>query len=206
VKGLRRIVASSIVIVVLAVGAVGVQIATLASERHPDLEGDVALVLGAAVWGDAPSPVFQARIDHGLDLYRQGRVEHIVFTGGSRSDSVRAESEVARAYALAAGISEAAVSTEAMSHTTAQNLACSLPFLRQLDAETVILVSDPLHLWRARWMARDLGMDVRVSPTPTTRYQSLTARSRFWARETYFAVVYAGQRLAGSPECPEDGR
>lgn len=198
-----RAITSSLVIVALAVGWVASRITAAASETFSEGEADVALVLGASVWSDAPSPVFQARIDHALDLYHSGRADRVLFTGGSRSDTVRTESSVARDYALAAGIPPEDIDMEERSLTTAQNLACIQPILRQLEAESVVLVSDPLHLWRARWMAEDLGISVSISPTPTSRYQSLGARSRFLARETYFSFVYAIQRFAGPPECPE---
>ena len=31
---------------------------------------DAAIILGAAVWGDKPSPVFEERIKHGIWLYK----------------------------------------------------------------------------------------------------------------------------------------
>lgn len=202
-KRARQVVASALTVAALVVGIVAFQIARLEPTSLP-IDADAALVLGAAVWGDEPSPVFQARIDHAIGLLRTGTVDRIVFTGGASSDSIRTEAEVARAYALAKGVPERAISMESVSRTTAQNLACTLPILHQLDVEAVVLVSDPLHLWRARWMAQDLGLSVRVSPTPTTRYQSLSTQGRFLARETYFSLVYAAERLAGPPACPGD--
>ena len=43
-------------------------------ESDPDARADMALVLGAAVDDDAPSPVFAARIDHAIALWKDGRV------------------------------------------------------------------------------------------------------------------------------------
>ena len=55
---------------------------------------------------------------------------------------------------------------------------------------TAILVSDPLHLRRAMWMAHDLGLSAVTSPTPTTRYRSWRARFRFLGRELYYWHYY----------------
>ena len=181
--------------------AVFVDLITDAAGSDPAAKGDVALVLGAAVWGDHPSPVFQARIDHAVDLHRAGHVRRLVLTGGTRSDTVAAEAHVARRYAIGRGIPSEVVHVEAQSRTTAQNLACSLPVLRQLEAQRVVLVSDPLHLWRARWMARDLGLAVELAPTPSSRYRSRSARGRFLLREVGFSLVYAIERLGGPPGC-----
>ena len=79
------------------------QIAFYASVRD-DGPADAAIVLGAAVWEDAPSPVFAARLDHAITLYHQGRVHALIFTGGVGEGDILAESEVARTYALAQGV------------------------------------------------------------------------------------------------------
>ena len=50
-----------------------------------DVQGDAAIVLGAAVWGNEVSPVFRERINHAIDLYRSGKVRKIIFTGRSVS-------------------------------------------------------------------------------------------------------------------------
>lgn len=84
--------------------------------------GDAAIVLGAAVWRDRPSPVFAERIRHGIDLYEQGRVRRIVFTGGVGQAGEEAESEIARQVALARSVPDGAVLCEAESHTTYGNL------------------------------------------------------------------------------------
>ena len=64
----------------------------------------------------------------------------------------------------------------------------------QIDAQrrqlmglrTAVLVSDPLHLRRAIWMADDLGIAAVSSPTPTTRYRSLKTKLRFLRHELYY--------------------
>ncbi|WP_446012034.1 hypothetical protein [Candidatus Electrothrix sp.] len=43
-------------------------------------QSDVAIVLGAAVWKNSPSPVFEERIKHAIALYQQGVVTKILFT------------------------------------------------------------------------------------------------------------------------------
>ncbi len=59
---------------------------------------------------------------------------------------------------------------------------------------TFIIVSDPLHMKRAMLMAEDLGMTAYPSPTPTTRYRSWRTQFGFWARETFFYLVYGVER------------
>lgn len=61
---------------------------------------DVILVLGAAQYNGRPSPVLRARLDHALELYRQGYAERILVTGGVGVGDTLSEGEVARRYAV----------------------------------------------------------------------------------------------------------
>lgn len=52
------------------------------SDKVQLVKTDVAVVLGAAAWGDEPSPVLRERINHSIWLYENGYVDKIIFTGG----------------------------------------------------------------------------------------------------------------------------
>ena len=164
---------------------------------------DAAVVLGAAVWGDRPSPVFRERIDHAIRLYQQGVIDSIIFTGGQGDAGELAEALVARQVALARGVPGADILTETQSWTTWQNLTYAHRVASDAGLERFLIVSDPLHMKRAVLMARDLGMDAYPSPTPTTMYRSRRSQLRFLARETYFYLIYLVSRpirvgMAGS--------
>lgn len=62
----------------LVAAAIAVQIVRLQPSSGP-FKADAALVLGAAVWDDEPTLVFQVRIGHAIDLHRTGAVAHLVF-------------------------------------------------------------------------------------------------------------------------------
>ncbi|MXO90104.1 YdcF family protein [Pontixanthobacter aquaemixtae] len=155
-------------------------------EESPSDTADVAIVLGAAVDGDEPSPVFRERINHAIALYRQGRVGRIVFTGGRGPSERLAESRVAHDYAIAQGVAEANILTEEQSATTRQNLVQAEAVMQSQDLDTALVVSDPLHLRRAMLMADSLDMDAKASATTTTRYQSVSTQLPFLLREVYF--------------------
>ena len=150
------------------------------------VKSDCAIVLGAAAYGSQPSPVFEERIRHALDLYRTGLVAKIIFTGGYGTGADHAESEVAAAYAARAGIPAADVFMELRSRTTQQNLAEAKILMETHGLKTAILVSDPLHMRRAAWMAADLGISAVSSPTPTSRYRSFKTKFRFLRHELYY--------------------
>jgi uncharacterized SAM-binding protein YcdF (DUF218 family) len=61
--------------------ALAIEIAAYSTVRD-DGPADAVIVLCAAAWNGLPSPVFEERIKHAVDLYQAGRVSAIIFTGG----------------------------------------------------------------------------------------------------------------------------
>lgn len=156
-------------------------------ERDQAAPADAIVVLGAAAYDAQPSPVFAARIEHGLDLYRRGFAAKLIFTGGYGGSRARfSESQVARRYAMREGIPGDAILIESRSRTTYDNLVEARRLMLDNNLKRVIVVSDPLHMSRALRLSRKLGIDAIGSPTPSTRFRSWRTRLEFLARETYF--------------------
>ncbi|MBD2559858.1 MULTISPECIES: YdcF family protein [Nostoc] len=162
----------------------------LYGSRTNNIKADAAIVLGAAVWGEEPSPVFRERINHAINLYKNGSVKTIIFTGGVGESDEPAEAIVGKNYAIAQQVKAADIFTETESRTTHQNLKNALKVANAHQLTKFLIVSDPLHMKRAVLMARGLGMDAHSSPTPTTRYRSFQSQIEFLSRETYFYLVY----------------
>lgn len=194
-KWLRRLyhgLIGLILVISLWLGFLVYQIMAYSQLRSPE-SADVAIVLGAAVWDNEPSPVFAARIDYAVELYRRVIVRHIIFTGGKTPQNPLADSEVARAYAIRQGVAEGDISIETRSTITYTNLIEARDLLGTNAGQiNTLIVSDPLHMRRSITMARDLGMQAIPAPTPYTRYQSWKSKVPFIARETFF---YAGYLL-----------
>jgi uncharacterized SAM-binding protein YcdF (DUF218 family) len=174
-------------IVAAAVLAADILIYAMVSDPGP---ADAAIVLGAAVYDDEPTPVFEERLRHAVDLYRSGRVRLVVTTGGAGPGDTLAESEAGRNWALAHGVPDEAIVMETVSETTRENFTGVAPLLRERGIGRVLVVSDPLHMRRAMRMATDLGLDAHPSPTPTSRYRSLTTQLPMLLREVYFSAYY----------------
>lgn len=161
---------------------------------------DAAIILGAAVEGDNPSPVFRERIEHGIELYHQGTVRNLLFTGGSADDGEHTEAEVGQKYAIAHGVDPADIRIETKSRITEENLVNSIPIGEQAGYHTYTIVSDPLHMKRAMKLAAGLGMDAVSSPTRTTAYRTWRSKFPFLARET---VMYMGYTIKGWIDNPQ---
>src|SRR5215471_19418128 len=74
------------------------------SQREEAQPADVILVLGAAEYRGRPSPVFKARLDHALELYKKGLAPRVMTTGGAGGDPVFTEGAVGRSYLASQGV------------------------------------------------------------------------------------------------------
>ncbi|CAN7528405.1 YdcF family protein [Pseudoxanthomonas sp. LjRoot143] len=156
-------------------------------QRDDAQPADAIIVLGAAAYDAKPSPVFEERIRHGIDLYKRGLAPTLIFTGGYGGTGARfSESQVARRYALRQGVPERAILIESLSRNTHDNLRQARILMQQHKLHSVIIVSDPLHMARALRISRDLGIRSVGSPTPTSRFRSFATRWRFLLQEVYF--------------------
>ena len=156
-------------------------------DRDQAAPADAIIVLGAAAYDAKPSPVFEERIRHGLELYRQGYAPKLIFTGGFGGTGARfSESQVARRYAIKQDIPAQDILIENRSRTTRQNLIEAKRLMDAHGMRRAILVSDPLHMARALRLSDELGIDALASSTPSTRFRSLHTSWRFLAQEIYF--------------------
>lgn len=154
-------------------------------------EADAAIVLGAAQWNGHPSPVFEGRLKQGIELYKDDRVNYLVFTGGASENAVSSEAEVGMNYAMANGVPESDILIENKSLVTRDNVSNAKDVATDEGIDSYLLVSDQLHLKRAVYLARSQGMNVEGVPTEYSAYQSLETKIPFFLRE--WAVLMGEQ-------------
>ncbi|WP_078545958.1 YdcF family protein [Litchfieldia alkalitelluris] len=184
-----RIVLAIIVIILILISYSGYSIWSF-SEKVQLVKTDVAVVLGAAVWGDEPSPVFRERINHSIWLYENGYVDKIIFTGGKGEGDKVAESEVERNYAIENNVNSKDILIETKSKITEENLKYAQEIAVEKNLKTYTIVSDPLHMKRAILMASNTGMEAYSSPTQSSAYKTLKSKMPFLIREVFFYVGY----------------
>ena len=129
---------------------------------------DAIVVLGAAHYGDQPSPVFAARIDHAVQLYDQGVARVLIVTGGAAEGDESAEADVAEDYAEAHGVPGWAILAERTGRDTAESLRGVAAIMRTHRLASAVFVSDRSHMLRVLRVASDLGIRAYGSPTPTS--------------------------------------
>lgn len=165
------------------------------SKRTELREADAAIVLGAGVTGEEPSPVFRERIRHGIWLYEHGYVKYLIMTGGYGEGSICSEARAAEEYAVSQGVPKEDIMTEEYSAITQENLYYARQLMKEYGCKDALIVSDPLHMRRAMLMAADYGIEAYSSPTPTTRFVSLKTKLPFLARELFFYTGYKVYRI-----------
>ena len=113
----------------------------------------VALILGAEVYADGrPSPALANRLDVGIELLRLGRVRALLMSGGNGTFEVGAM----RTYAMARGVTSEQILLDAAGERT---LASCLQARDSFGLRRLIVVSQELHMARAVYTCRRLGID-----------------------------------------------
>lgn len=162
----------------------------ISGQENPQAEGDVAIVLGAAVYTDTPSPVFKERIRHGITLYKTGRVSAIIFTGGLAQGDIISESEAAKLQAVSSQVPERDIFIESQSTNTFENVRYARDIMNANQFDQAVIVSDPHHLKRASLYANQLGVQHTLDPTPTTRYRGVKTRLVEIIKEGYLITRF----------------
>jgi len=131
----------------------------------PAAKHDAALILGNRIhMHGALNPCLTGRVDKGLSLAAQGTVSTLAMTGGRKNKNSKTEAEFMAAYAKQKGY-QGAMLIEAESRSTKENLEFSAPILKAAHINTIIIVSEPYHLWRTEELveAGHLGQGFKVT-------------------------------------------
>ncbi len=129
---------------------------------------DAIVVLGAAQYNGRPSPVFRARLDHALGLYREKLAPLVVVTGGIGRGDTMSEALVGERYLMSQGIPADSVAAAGEGRTTKTSMTAVAAWLRPKHITRVILVSDPFHMFRLRLEARRTELQAFTSPTESS--------------------------------------
>jgi uncharacterized SAM-binding protein YcdF (DUF218 family) len=137
----------------------------LRDEQRP---ADAIVVMGAAQYDGRPSPVFAARLEHAVELYRAGVAPRLVVTGGKADGDRTTEAATARDFAVARGVPPDRILAEDQSRTTLESIRAVGGVMRANGLDNAVFVSDRPHMLRVLRMAADDGITAWGSPTGTS--------------------------------------
>jgi len=131
---------------------------------------DAIVILGARVNADgSPSSDLLSRTFHAMDLYNAGLAPMVICAGGAGGDRLSAGAVACRYAVQELGLppERALFAQEGNAWTTADEAAKMSEIMRANGWQSAILVSHPLHLFRAKWLFERAGVEVFTSPTNT---------------------------------------
>jgi uncharacterized SAM-binding protein YcdF (DUF218 family) len=147
---------------VLAFGGLEGVVLLNARDHEPPQTPDAVLILGAALWDEAPSPVLQARLEKGADWLLAHPDVPVVVSGGVDTGALHSEAEVMAEYLIYAGVDASRILLEDQATNTLENLTYSMALLEQegISTSSLLVVSSGPHLARARLLAARCGLTI----------------------------------------------
>lgn len=132
------------------------------ARTDPEPERDYLIVLGAAVHGDEPSPSLLRRLQGALEYLEQYPDSIAIVSGGQGPGENKTEALAMYQWLCQRGIDPERIIMEDKATSTKENLEFSFDIIRSLGDEPegkVAILSSPYHLYRAKSMARMLGVN-----------------------------------------------
>jgi uncharacterized SAM-binding protein YcdF (DUF218 family) len=151
---------------------------------------DCILVLGAAEYSGHPSPVYRARLNHAYNLFEQDKAPLIITSGGAGGDPHYSEGQVGRDYLIARGVPDANLIAETQANNTDESTQRTATIMRANGLNSVLLVSDAYHMFRAKRMMRRLGFTAYISPRPESVPKTFWGRFLAASREAFSYLLY----------------
>jgi uncharacterized SAM-binding protein YcdF (DUF218 family) len=163
---------------------------------------DAIVVLGSAQYNGVPSSIFEARLEHALELYEEDVAPVIVTVGGKATGDEFSEAEAGREYLAKAGVPDDALLAVQEGADTLESMRAVATEFDDRSWHTAVLVTDPWHAMRAERMAEDAGLEASSSPTRQgPAVQTRTTQFKYILRETAAYLLYrvTGESVAGAP-------
>lgn len=161
----------------------------ISAEEASKLEDvDCILVLGAGVRADgSPSPMLQDRMDAGISLYQNGAAPKLLVSGDHSQKNYN-EVQTMKNIAMEEGIPSEDIFMDHAGLCTYDSMYRARDIFQ---AKKVLIVTQEYHLYRALYIARNLGLDAYGVSADTRRYAGQTMRDfrEILARDKDFVTV-----------------
>ncbi len=153
-------------------------------------ESDVIVVLGARVNQDGtPGSDLTSRTYHAVDLWKAGIAPDIICTGGFRDEPLSAAA-VCKRFAIDLKVPSERVLMADGSSSTIEDAQVTAEVMAQKGWHSAVLVSHPLHLFRARWLFQRAGIDAVTSPTSTETYRIFLPLRLWYAMREAGGIIF----------------
>lgn len=163
------------------------------SETEVPKHADYIIILGARVKGEIPSLSLQYRIDAAANYLKKNKETMAISSGGQGSGEDITEAEAIKRGLIAHGIASDRVLLEDKSTDTVENIRFSKKLIPK-HLKTGLIVTNDFHLYRAKSIAKDHGLNLQGIPAETPTI----AIPKSYIREYLAITKYYLDKLLGN--------
>jgi uncharacterized SAM-binding protein YcdF (DUF218 family) len=169
----------------LALLALGIGAAAWAIDAHGHAQSptrsDAIVVLGTRVLPNGmPSLTLRERVSHAVELYRAGVAPNIICTGGV-GENPPSEARAAATLAQKMGVPPERIAVEEKSTTTHENAVFAAQICRERGWKSVVVVSQPFHLWRGQREFHSAGIKASGSAVRDSAIDAVAWKRAWYA-------------------------
>ena len=136
------------------------------------LDVDCIIILGAGIWGDKPSPMLEDRLLEGIKLYQNNVADKIIMSGDHGRKEYD-EVNIMKNYAIEKGIPSENIFMDHAGFSTYESI---YRVKNIFEAKKVVIVTQKYHLYRALYIANQLGLEAYGVGADPRRYVGETYR------------------------------
>ena len=133
---------------------------------------DCIVVLGAAIWGDKPSPMLEDRLLEGINLYKKN-VSNKILMSGDHGRKGYDEVSIMKKFAIEKGVPSEDIFMDHAGFSTYESIYRAKEIFQ---AKKIIIVTQEYHLHRALYIANRLGIEAYGVGSDPRQYVGATAR------------------------------
>lgn len=174
---------------------------------------DCIIVLGAGVWGDKPSPMLEDRLLEGIKLYKNNVSSKIIMSGDHSKEDYD-EVNIMKNYAIEKGVQSENIFMDHAGLSTYDSIFRAKEIFK---AKKAVIVTQEYHLYRALYIANQLGLEAYGVGADPRQYVGATYRElrEILARDKDFVKclfkpepTYLGDTIpvSGNGDITNDGK
>lgn len=170
-----------IIIIVLMLILLGINLYVKSSTKNQIIENnyysnlkdiDCIVVLGAGIWGDKPSPMLEDRLLQAIDLY-QNNVSSKIIMSGDHGKQDYDEVNTMKNFAIDKGVPSESIF---MDHAGFSSYESIYRAKEIFGAKKIVIVTQKYHLYRALYIANQLGIEAYGVGADPRQYVGATYR------------------------------
>jgi uncharacterized SAM-binding protein YcdF (DUF218 family) len=148
---------------------------------------DYIIILGARVKGTTPSLALQYRIDAAAQYLKDNQTTIAIASGGKGDGEDISEAVAIKNGLIKQGVDEERIILESKSTDTVENITYSKKLIPE-NLTTGLIVSNDFHIYRAKLIAKDIGLKLAGLPADTPAIAIAKSYSREYLAITKYFI------------------